>query len=269
MSKNVLLTGKTTILMYTDDRKLIYFQSDDGFFSMSVVSLTTKSGDRARRRRSGVPLEERPRHNDADGSITLRNHVVERLRDDLLGHVFQPGQSLREIKLAERYGVSRSPIREAFMQLTQEGLLVAVPNCGVKVAKFLEREVEPVVMASRLRIESFAAGKLIGRFDADPGVLVPLKEELDANRLACLGGSLPQIKKTDMEFHLRIVQCAGSDNLIKIWKSLVTVLLHKRGATKNPLQEYEENLAVYISVVKKSRPAVIRSLRANICAPAN
>src|SRR5262249_46673158 len=63
----------------------------------------------------------------------LRGQIVRRLRDDILSGRLPEGQHLSEAHLASGFGVSRGTIREALVQLTNEGLLVARPNCGVRV----------------------------------------------------------------------------------------------------------------------------------------
>src|SRR6266568_9551561 len=65
---------------------------------------------------------------------SMREQITGRLRDDILTGRLAEGERLHEAKLAERFGVSRAPIREVLAQLTHEGLLEAKPNCGVKVA---------------------------------------------------------------------------------------------------------------------------------------
>jgi DNA-binding GntR family transcriptional regulator len=58
----------------------------------------------------------------------LRDQVYRLLRDDLQAGVFEPGQRLVEGDLAGRYGVSRTPVREALMQLSQDGLVIESPE---------------------------------------------------------------------------------------------------------------------------------------------
>ena len=64
---------------------------------------------------------------------TMREQIVEYIRKDLLAGDLKAGDPLREKELAERFGVSRGPVRDALLQLTQEGLLVARPHRGVVV----------------------------------------------------------------------------------------------------------------------------------------
>lgn len=63
----------------------------------------------------------------------LQAEVASRLRQEIVDGRWRPGQRLPERLLCERYGVSRSPLREAYQSLAGEGLLEIVPNCGVVV----------------------------------------------------------------------------------------------------------------------------------------
>lgn len=63
----------------------------------------------------------------------LRFNVYNRLRDDILNQVYKKGEALTESKLTKDLGVSRTPVREAFVQLQIDGLVDAIPNKGVIV----------------------------------------------------------------------------------------------------------------------------------------
>lgn len=75
----------------------------------------------------GVPSAERKR---GEGS----KHVYSILRDDILNLVLLPGSSIDEIQLAERFAMSRTPIREALVRLASEGLVKTLPNRSTVVA---------------------------------------------------------------------------------------------------------------------------------------
>src|SRR6266581_4316559 len=92
-----------------------------------------------------------------DSSIrSVRIQIIDRLRDDILTGRLAEGERLHEAKLAERFGVSRGPIREVLAQLTHEGLLEAKPNCGVKVAPSDSESVRELIVPIRRVIETFA-----------------------------------------------------------------------------------------------------------------
>ena len=74
---------------------------------------------------------------------TMREQIADRIRSDVLSGRIESGTSLREIPLAKQYGVSRAPVRDALLQLTQEGLLEAKPNCGVRVSPPIQEQSAP------------------------------------------------------------------------------------------------------------------------------
>ena len=73
--------------------------------------------------------------------LPLRDVVFNTLRQAILKGELKPGERLMEIALAERLGVSRTPIREAMRKLEQEGLVVMIPRRGAQVAKEFEHTI--------------------------------------------------------------------------------------------------------------------------------
>jgi DNA-binding GntR family transcriptional regulator len=70
----------------------------------------------------------------SDTSETLTQRVLRLIQEDLGIGNFVPGQRLDEASLAQRYGVSRTPVREALTQLAASGLIVRQPRRGCRVA---------------------------------------------------------------------------------------------------------------------------------------
>lgn len=83
-------------------------------------------------------LAERP-------SPTLVREVYDRVKRDILTCRRTPGQMLYESELVERYAVSRTPVREALTQLIQEGLVLALPSIGHKLAPITIEEIRDQV----------------------------------------------------------------------------------------------------------------------------
>ena len=72
---------------------------------------------------------------------TLREKILESIREAILKGTLKPGERVSEPELAERFGISRTPIREAFRQLESEGYLEVIPRKGAVVASLSERDV--------------------------------------------------------------------------------------------------------------------------------
>ena len=73
---------------------------------------------------------------------TLREKILETIREAILRGALKPGEKVAEPELAERFGISRTPIREAFRQLESEGYLTVIPRKGAVVTALSERDVE-------------------------------------------------------------------------------------------------------------------------------
>lgn len=84
----------------------------------------------------------------ADGGIRrryLHDEVAERLRQLILDGELSPRSRVNEIELAERFGISRTPLREAIKILATEGLLELLPNRGARVAAISETELDDMI----------------------------------------------------------------------------------------------------------------------------
>jgi Transcriptional regulators len=89
--------------------------------------------------------------------------VVEELRDNIVRGVIEPGQRIREVEIAAQFGVSRTPVREAFLVLAAEGLLTLQPGKGARVRVYSAEEVHLVHEVRSLvegRVARFAADRI-------------------------------------------------------------------------------------------------------------
>ena len=84
-----------------------------------------------------------------DEYLPLRDVVFNTLRQAILKGELEPGERLMEIQLAERLGVSRTPIREAIRKLELEGLVLMIPRKGAEVAKISARSLRDVLEVRR------------------------------------------------------------------------------------------------------------------------
>ena len=146
---------------------------------------------------------------------SLGGQVVDRLRDEILSGVYAEGDPLRERELAERFAVSRGPVRDALKQLTWEGIVVTEGYRGSRVAPRVPDEVRDLIVPLRRTIETFALRSFFDRIDeAD---YRRWEEILDRMEIACRREDLSGIAEQDLALHRSIIERAGFPDLGAIW----------------------------------------------------
>jgi DNA-binding GntR family transcriptional regulator len=88
--------------------------------------------------------------------LTLREKILEHIRDAIISGSLKAGSKVSEPELADRYGISRTPIREAFRQLESEGYLTVIPRRGAVVSEFSQKDVEDFYAIKSI-LEGYAA----------------------------------------------------------------------------------------------------------------
>lgn len=149
----------------------------------------------------------------------VREQVTDRLREEILLGKFEAGEALREIPLAERFKVSRGPIRDAFLQLSQEGLLECIPNRGVRVGKVWNDRLIPVMAKVRCDLENFAIKELIA--NPPEGFAEKMRQNLRLFKLACEDKDMSAVVQLDLQFHRLLLRECGHDGLEKVWLPLL------------------------------------------------
>ncbi|MGY8825837.1 MAG: GntR family transcriptional regulator [Candidatus Latescibacterota bacterium] len=172
---------------------------------------------------------------------TIREQVAAHLRHAVLAGQLTEGEMLREQPLAQRFGVSRGPIRDALLQLTQEGLLVAEQNRGVRV-RSPDLTIRPLVVGMRREIEGFAIESLCGNGDGD--ALVFFTKNLADFRAACQGDDMTEVVEHDMAFHRHIIERGGGSDLVAVWVPVVTHMMLPYSRHGELMESYREHEAV-------------------------
>lgn len=149
--------------------------------------------------------------------LPLRDVVFNTLRHAIITGEFAPGERLMEISLANRLGVSRTPVREAIRKLELEGLVIMIPRKGAQVAKITEKSLRDVIEI-RCVLEEFAASLACERITEEG------KEKLkEAHRQfveAAQTNDIIDIVEKDEQFHDAIFQATCNDRLITIINNL-------------------------------------------------
>ena len=193
---------------------------------------------------------------------SVREQIAEHLRTDILSGQLSAGHQLREGKLAKRFGVSRGPIRDVLLQLTQEGLLVSKPNCGVRVGESLDKWTQPLIIDLRQTIEIFALKKV---FESLGGKAIKHMDEMVENlRIPCETGNLAEIVKHDMAFHRYILELTGDDNLIMIWLPIVQRMMLHYTRHGDMMENYKEHAGILKAIREKDFERAAEALKQNI-----
>jgi DNA-binding GntR family transcriptional regulator len=134
--------------------------------------------------------------------------VREQLQDAILEGVLKPGERLRAEALAQRYGTSRTPVREALLQLEAQGLVEVEPNRGAVVRAFDRADLLDLYDVRAL-LEPAAAARAAHRIEADD--IERLQRNCDAAQAA--GDDADAQIALNEEFHRIIGEAAGSPRL--------------------------------------------------------
>ncbi len=153
-------------------------------------------------------------------SLSLRERVYRALRDALIAGELAPGQRLRDQELAERLGVSRTPVREALQRLEDEGLVETAPRAMTRVAPLdalAAREAFPVVAA----LHALAAREGVSRLTAaDIATMRAANEELAETIAALDPDTVRRAIAADDRFHDVLLRAAGNSEITRTLERL-------------------------------------------------
>lgn len=147
-----------------------------------------------------------------------RHRVANVLRQEIVAGRLRPGDRLREVDLSEQLGTSRAPVREAFRQLEQEGLVISHPYRGTEVLGVSQEEVSEVLIPVRLILERFAVRHALPRLSEQH--LGGLEAAVDRLREAAAAGDLDLLAEADVQFHDTLIAASGHEHSRQLWKMI-------------------------------------------------
>lgn len=178
--------------------------------------------------------------------LPLRDVVFETLRDAILKGDIKPGERLMEMKLANKLGVSRTPIREAIRMLELEGLAVTVPRKGAEVARMTEKDMEDVLQI-RESLEILAGSLSCDK--ATEEQLIQIEAEAGAFEEAALHQNLDEVVAADVRFHDAIYQATDNPKLQSMLSNLRKQVYRYR-------VEYLKDVEIYPRLIKEHRQII-------------
>jgi DNA-binding GntR family transcriptional regulator len=162
-----------------------------------------------------TPVPETAEHELLPDGRSAAERAYEYVKSRLLDGRFPGGTLLSENDIATRLGVSRTPVRQAFVQLEAEELLELYPKRGALVVPISASEADDVLEA-RMLIEQHA----IQRVDPHAGLLGELRDAIAEQETTLDGGGAKEFGFADRRFHVAIVEAAGNAILTRQYEQL-------------------------------------------------
>ncbi|MEY2735515.1 MAG: phosphonate utilization associated transcriptional regulator [Burkholderiaceae bacterium] len=154
-------------------------------------------------------------------SSSLATVVQQEIERAILAGEHPPGSKLTEATLADKMGVSRGPVREAFRMLEEAGLLRTEKNRGVFVRDIpLDEAVE--IFDLRAVMEELVGRQLAERIT--PAQLKEARALVDAMEKAVKADDVPAYHQLNLQFHERLVEMSGNRKLSAIYRKLTKEL---------------------------------------------
>jgi len=195
------------------------------------------------------------------------------LADKLVEHVFEAvltgrlaqGSEITEDELAEEFGVSRTPVREAVRRLAEMGVVIVRPRCGLMIAHFDEEDLEQITVL-RAELECLALRLAMDRMDDNQ--IVALEEAAQRCKTKLKTRDRFQIFESDSQFHLMIADFSGNLHLADALRRLdVKVQLCRMvfcpaiRKIKTSIQCHDE---ILIAIRKRQTKKAVELLRGHI-----
>ncbi len=147
----------------------------------------------------------------------LREVIFNTLREAIIVGELKPGERLMEVQLADKMGVSRTPVREAIRKLELEGLVEMLPRKGAHVADLSVKDIMDVLEV-RSTLDGLASSLSAARITDDE--IKELKHLLSQFANYVEKDNLQGLIKKDVEFHDVIYRSSRNDKLIQISNNL-------------------------------------------------
>lgn len=200
-----------------------------------------------------------------DDFLPLRDVVFNTLRQSILIGELKPGERLMEIHLANRLGVSRTPIREAIHKLEREGLVTITPRRGAEVAQITEKSMNDVLEV-RQALDALCVELACDRITEEG--TEALRKACDDFEQCVNTGDSKRIAQADVALHDIIVQATGNQRLIQLVNNLSEQMYRYRFEYIKDSSQHQtlvnEHRIIYQSIVRKDKETAAAAARTHI-----
>jgi DNA-binding GntR family transcriptional regulator len=179
----------------------------------------------------------------------LSASIVATLKERIIHWQYPPEHRLTEAELCQKFGVSRSPVREALRTLATDGFVKKMPNRGYAVKQYNLREIEELYEL-RLALELFVVECLANRG-------TPMKDDMDALKrtwTGLLNGSSKkdeELARLDTLFHETLAHAAGNKSLLRQLRAINERLLLFRMIDFGKAHRVESTCHQHLEILKR------------------
>lgn len=202
---------------------------------------------------------------EMDEFLPLRDVVFNTLRRAILTGQLKPGERLMEVHLANRLGVSRTPIREAIRKLELEGLVIMIPRRGAEVARITEKNLKDVLEVRRA-LDALSVELACERISQED--ILRLKTACEEFGKATKGKDATVIAQADVALHDIIVEATGNLRLKQLVNNLSEQMyryrfmyIREESRHDNLIAEHEE---IYQSIAARDKERASKAAKLHI-----
>jgi DNA-binding GntR family transcriptional regulator len=180
----------------------------------------------------------------------LRDKIFDLLKGWILSGVLKPGEKIVEISVAKQLNVSRAPLREALMALSQQGFITIKPHHGAFVTQLSGQDIREIFEVREV-LEIYAAKKV--RHTLTPEGIATLQEGLRGLETAARNRDVLQFAEADFNFHRTLWSLAGNMHLEKLLIDISTRFFgyeQIRDNTNSPNFRFEEMVEEHQKMVQ-------------------
>jgi DNA-binding GntR family transcriptional regulator len=199
--------------------------------------------------------------------VALREQVLSELRRRIVDGDYAQGERLTENRLAEDFGVSRNPVREALRVVESEGFVEILPRRGAVVATLDETAIRDL-FAVRKQLETLAAGLAAERATEDD--VARLRALLAEANKATEAGDLARVAELNSALHVAVIDISGNRWLA----SLSSAMYHhvhwvfRVGAAQRAPHSWEEHIRLVDAIAAGDADAAVAAAEAHVEAAA-
>ena len=179
--------------------------------------------------------------------LPLRDVVFNTLRQAILRGELKPGERLMEIQLANKLGVSRTPVREAIRKLELDGLVLMVPRKGAEVAEITEKSLKDVLEV-RKALEELAVQLACEKITKED--IAELKEAGEEFKKVLKSKDITEIAEADVRFHDVLYMATDNQKLIQLLNNFREQMYRYRVEYLKKEEVHEQLIAEHDEIVE-------------------